>query len=421
MLRSFIISFIVSFIGFFAVTTWYVSQQILASEKNRVPWWSIQSVDTMKYSRDLSREKMRDETFNDIIDQQIKNIAQLGATHVGIATPYDEEFIPMLSRWVSAARKYNLKVWFRGNFSGWEQWFDYKRITREEHLRLTKTFITSSAQLFEDGDIFTPCPECENGGPGDPRNTGDITGHRLFLIKEYETATAAFRKIGIGVNVGYFSMNYDVAKAIMDRQTTEALGGIVTIDHYVSSPERLISDIRTITEQSGGNVFLGEFGAPIPDIHGKMNEQQQSDWLAKTLDLLKREKRILGINYWVNVGGSTQLWTGNGTSRAAVKTINNSYSPKTITGKLVDQLYKPITNVDITSRYKKVKTDRSGQFTIPYLSDETELRITSEDYSYRTINISDLTQQNKIIIEKKHLSLLENVLAYIINLFSKPK
>ena len=46
----------------------------------------------MKYSRDLSREKLKDPSFDVVIDKQVKAIAETGATHVAISTPYDEEF-----------------------------------------------------------------------------------------------------------------------------------------------------------------------------------------------------------------------------------------------------------------------------------------------------------------------------------------
>lgn len=292
------------------------------------PIWAVRSIDTMKYSRDIAREKAKDASFDAVIDEQVKNIADTGASHVAIATPYDEEFIPFLARWVEAARKYNLHVWFRGNFSGWEKWFDRERITRTQHLDLTTKFIVGNPTLFEDGDIFTPCPECENGGPGDPRMTGDIVGHRQFLIDSTRVGKDAFAQIDKNVEVGYHSMNYDVAMAVMDRSTTEAVGGLVAIDHYVSSTDKMIKDIEIIKERSGGKIFLGEFGAPIPDLNGKMTEDQQAEWLEHTLDLLVANKSVIGLNYWVNVGGSTQLWGEDGVPRAGVDVLTSYFSRK---------------------------------------------------------------------------------------------
>jgi hypothetical protein len=218
----------------------------------------------MKYSRDVSREKLNDPSFDRVINQQIKQIAGTGATHVGIATPYDEEFYPILKRWVDSARLYNLKVWFRGNWSGWEGWFEYPKITREEHIKKTQDFIKKHQDIFVDGDVFSPCPECENGGPGDPRRTGDVEGHRKFIVTEYKATKDAFRRINKNVASNFNSMNGDVARVIMDKKTTKAMDGIVTIDHYVGTPKKLVSDIGQISRSSGGKNSVGRIWGTNP-------------------------------------------------------------------------------------------------------------------------------------------------------------
>lgn len=290
------------------------------------PEIKIKSIDTMKYSRDISREKLNDSTFDEVIKRQVSQIAQTGATHIAVGTPYDKEFVPFLARWVKEARQNKLKIWFRGNFSGWEKWFNYPRIDRKTHIKNIETFIKNNPDLFEDGDIFTPCAECENGGPGDPRNTGDVQGYRNFLIEEYNVSQKAFKEINKKVNTGFFSMNYDVAKLIMDKQTTSLVGGIVTIDHYVASPQKMIDDIEEIAKLSSGKVVIGEFGAPIPDIHGKMSESEQAQWLKQTLSQIFNSFDVLGVNYWVNVGGSTQIWDEEGKPREAVSILKKYFS-----------------------------------------------------------------------------------------------
>jgi hypothetical protein len=288
--------------------------------------WKVSAIDTVKYSRDMAREKATSKSYEEEIDKQIKNIASTGATHVSIGTPYDEEFIPFMSKWVATARKYGLKVWFRGNFSGWEKWFEYQRISREEHTRLTKEFISDNGSLFEDGDIFTSCPECENGGNGDPRHNSDLEGHRQFLIKEYQVSKEAFRLIGKNVTTNYFPMNGDVAKLVMDTETTRKLGGVVTVDHYVKDPEKLNNDLTVLANLSGGKIVLGEFGAPIPDIHGEMTNEEQADWIDKTLTLLQDNNNVIGINYWTNVGGSTAVWNYDGTPKKTVSILTNHFT-----------------------------------------------------------------------------------------------
>ena len=137
-------------------------------------YWEIQSIDTMKFSRDLARERNGDEVFRKIIETNVQKIADVGANYVAIGTPYDEEFLPYLKVWVHAVRSSGLKVWFRGNLSGWEGWFDYPSVSPQDHIEQIEEFIVNNSDLFEDGDIFTSCTECENGVLGDPRETKDV-------------------------------------------------------------------------------------------------------------------------------------------------------------------------------------------------------------------------------------------------------
>lgn len=293
--------------------------------KNKQNSFQIKSIDTMKYSRDLAREKASDLLFDETIKNQVEAISKTGATHVAIGTPYDSEFIPFTRRWVKVARENKLNVYFRGNFSGWEGWFGYPRISRIEALNKLEDFILKNPDLFEDGDIFTPCSECENGSEGDPRETGDILGFREHLIDQYMISKLSFSRINKSVSANFFSMNGDVAKLIMDKETTDKLDGIVVVDHYVKSPKKLAEDIKSLAHSSGGKVVLGEFGAPISDIHGQMDEDEQMAWLDESLKELSQIPQLIGVNYWVCCGGSTQLWNESGEPRKAVKILENFY------------------------------------------------------------------------------------------------
>lgn len=282
-------------------------------EEKRV--WEIKSIDTMKYSRDPAGEKLNDPTFDRTIEGQVKAISQTGATHVALGTPYDEKFIPYLARWVTTARRYKLNVWFRGNFSGWEGWFGYKKdLTRQGHLALMRQFINRNGELFQNGDLFTPCPECENGGAGDPRHKGDVEGFRVFMVEEFQSANTEFRIIGKNVQT-VSSMNFDVANLVINEQTANDIGDLVVIDHYVKEPQKLADDIRTLSRKTQSRIMLGEFGAPIPDIHGKLTEEEQARWIDELLNLIQTQEEIIGLNYWVGFGGSTAIF-------------NNDYSPK---------------------------------------------------------------------------------------------
>ena len=387
------------------------------------PWWQIQSVDTMKYSRDTAAEKLNDSSFDKTIDEQVKNISEIGATHVAIATPYDEKFIPFLTRWVKAARKYNLKVWFRGNFSGWEGWFGFPKITMEEHLAKTKDFILGNKNLFVDGDIFSACPECENGGPEtygiDPRRTGDVEGYRRFLIEETKTARKAFETINVKVTPNFISANGDVAKLVMDQKTTAETGGVVVIDHYVATPEKLVADIKDLEKSSGGKIFLGEFGVPIPGINDPMTEEEQAAWIKSALDKLVSDKNFIGLNYWVNTGGSTQLWKEDGSPRKAVAVLKDYFSPNVLSGQVVNDYGGAITGATVTTKSKEIVTDSSGKFTLIYRGNNITVTAKAPGFKDSVTAIGSPTDKEvKITLVKQNKNIFEIILEALAKFFN---
>ena len=289
--------------------------------------WSVKSIDTMKFSRDLAQEKLNEPSFDETIDSQVKSIKDTGATHIAIGTPYDEKFIPYLRRWVIVARKYNLNVWFRGNFSGWEGWFgETKNLSRVKHIDLTQSFIRNNSDLFKDGDIFTPCPECENGGPGDPRNDTNLDEFRQFMIDENIISQKEINNIGKKVATNYASMNYDVANLVMDEKTLKAMSNLIVVDHYVKTPQKISSDIDYLIINKNAKVVIGEIGLPIKNIHQNMTDQDQAEWLNEAFELLSQKENVIGINYWVSHGGSTAIFNDNNTPKEAVDILQKYYN-----------------------------------------------------------------------------------------------
>ena len=396
----FMFSLLLIGLGCFFVFSAKQKQELLMPLSGRLKpttFWEIQAIDTMKYSRDIAREKMNDQSFDAVIDTQVKNIASTGATHVAISTPYDAEFIPFLERWVKAARKYELKVWFRGNMAGWEGWFEYPRIGREEHTKQVEAFILANQDLFEDGDLFVSCPECENGGPGDPRMKGDKEEYREFLIQEYTVVKKAFETINRDVQSNLYSMNGDVARLIMDRETTAKLDGIIVIDHYVKTTDQLLTDIRAYAEQSGGKVVLGEWGAPIPDIHGEMTQQEQAAWLEDANRKFVKEPSIIGMNYWTHTGSSTELWENGDKPKQSVDVITKYYKPTVLTGTITDTNGRPINGAKITTPYSTTYSVK-GIYEIPVLQNEPiTITVSKEEY---VTNSLEVTPQNSISLER---------------------
>ncbi len=378
------ITSIIFFIGLSMIFQ-FSHNTIYASER----FFNVQAIDTVKYSRDVAVDKMNDESFDLEINKQVANISATGATHIALGTPYDEQFYPFLKRWVDAARKRKLKIWYRGNLSGWEGWFSYAKIDRKEHTKGIIEFIQKHSELFESGDIFTSCPECENGGPGDPRFTNDVDGFRTFVIEEYNAVKKEFAAQGKKIDANYYSMNGDVAKLIMDKPTTQALDGVVTIDHYVKDAETLMADIKDLKESSGGKIMLGEIGAPIPDIHGDMTDEEQVKWIDSVFRAVITDESIIGINYWVNMGGSTEIWRSDNSPKKAVETIISFYRPHYVTGKITNDVSLAINNVEVQSKYRKTYS-QNGVYTIPVL-DDSYIQFIKDGYITVTLNIDPST------------------------------
>lgn len=362
--------------------------------------WKIQSIDTVKYSRDLARDKLFDQDFQVEIDTQIKNIATAGATHVAIGTPYDEEFLPYLKRWVTAARKYNLKVWFKGNWSGWENWFDYPPISPEDHINKTRDFILLNSYLFENGDIFSSCPECENGVIGDPR-TGKVNEFRRFLVDEANASNKAFKSIDKQVASNYFPLNGDVAMLVMDENTTANLGGVVVVDHYAADVDNLKSYLLQLIKQSKGEIVIGEFGAPIDDIHGNFDEQMQSEWIKNAFDVIYKIPKVVGINYWTNMDSSTSLWNKNNSPKLALSVLESAYKPKVAKIILIDNKNKYIKNALVLYSNGFVVSNSDGEIKIPYLNESEIIRVSKDGYYERIITVHSINKDNRIVLSKK--------------------
>lgn len=391
---------VISFISIIALLFFWIQTKSFFHQTMPLTPWQFRSVDTMKLSRDLAREKLNDPSFDKEIETQVKNIADTGATHIGIGSPYDEEFLPFLKKWVVAARKNHLKVWFRGNWSSWEGWFGYdKKMTFEQHLAQTTTFIKQHPDLFENGDAFTGCPECENGAQGDPRMTGKVDEYRKFLIEQHIQSDKAFKTIGKVVNTSFMSMNKDVADLIMDEATAKGVGGYVTIDHYVGEAKRVARDVNQLAEKTKAKIVLGEFGAPIPDLNGEMTEEQQAEWIDEAMNELLKSKNLYGISYWVNKGGSTAIWNDDNTPKKAVSILTKYFLPMQLYGSIQDELGFKVNGVLIEANNKQYNAE-PGEYLVPLYGFQTVTFI-KEGYDKKTVTITKAPKGRENITLKK--------------------
>jgi len=197
-------------------------------------------------------------------------------------------------------------------------------------------------------------------------------------------------------------MNGDVARLIMDPDTTQALGGIVVIDHYVATPELTAQGLKDIAQSSGGKVVLGEFGAPIPDIQGSMTESEQATWIAKTYMLISQMPEVVGVNYWANLGSSTALWNTPGSPRSAVGVVSSYYKPNIFMGSVVDETGSPIKDITVSAKGATVNTDNSGNFEVLYTGSPVPVNLKSPGFNGAIVIPTATNQKGRIALVKQN-------------------
>lgn len=379
---------------------------VVPEQKER--FFDVVSFDTMK----LSRDGARNPDVTKEIPQLIAQLEKLHPTHVAIGTPYNEEFVPVMKKWTGEIHTRGMNVWFRGNFSQWEDWFDYGRMEHpEDHIQLTYDYITKHPELFRDGDIFTPVPEPENGGFGDPRFTEESKKKFFdFLPKSYTRCQEAFKKIRKNVTCGYYSVNGDVAK-LFTREDVQKIGNVLAIDHYVDTPERLVADAKELHENTGADIILGEYGAPIPDIHGDLTEDEQAALIERNMLAIAEHKDFIrGVNYWTTFGGSTRIFESIDKPKKAAAVMKKYYKPVVVKGSVIDAFGLPIKGAQVQIQpFSSVTTDTFGSYTA--LTTEDHLQMTTSMPGYKAITKavhvgSDHTAHLSIQLEPQHPGIL---------------
>lgn len=358
----------------------------------------FKSIDIMQWSRDRFREwQDSGQPTREQIKAVVKAAKSMNPTHIAIGTPYDKEFNEYLKIWVEEIRKQGLKVWFRGNFAGWEGWYDYPvDVTEEKHLVMTKEFILKNGSLFEDGDSFTSCPECENGAGGDPRFTGNYGQHNAFLQAQQQVMKEAFKTINKRVFTNWQSMNGDIALQILDPVTVESLGGVITLDHYVS-PQRMDRDLSVLADKfPGAKVFIGEYGAELV-AHGSV--EQQEEILQQMFEVLDKHKdQVIGFNYWSINRSSTALIDDEFQVNLAGKFLAKKYGFETVEGRVVNDKGNPLANVAIHTLHDQVSSDSDGAFQIKSKINDAILFVSSGCFR-KYVVLDNIPSKNDWVVE----------------------
>jgi hypothetical protein len=398
--------FIISLCIIIAMALYYMPEQAVATDTVTIKrdqveqtLWKYQCIDTMKTSRDRARGWAKRVDLKEYIGKEMKAISEMGANCVALDTPYDQEFLPYLKMWVESAREHKLKIWYRGNFSGWEGWFEYpKGMTTNELFDKTRLFISSNPDLFIDGDIFTAAPEAENGGLFNQVEVEEYAQFKQFLIDEQRIPQEEFKKIGKKIETHWLSMNGGLARRMLDSATLKEMNNTVTIDHYIKAAPEMGEYINYFRNTFGSKIIIGEFGAPIPDITGNMTEEAQAKFIDELFyQLYINRESVEGLNYWILTDGSTQLLNPDLTPRKAVSSIRKYMKPTIVTGQLVNTFGDPIRKqeVAISGSPTKSLTDEKGNFTAIIPTQDSSITITSEEYVDRTIPLK-IAESQKI-------------------------
>lgn len=383
---------------------------LVVSDLKPIPrLWEIRSIDTMKTSRDQARYDLTDPELAERISKELQAIKNMGVNYVSIGTPYDKEFLPILKLWVNKAHELGLHVWFRGNFSSWEGWFGYpKNMTAAQHLIKTAEFIEDNQGLFLDGDSFTAAPEAENGGPWNPVKMANFNAYRSFLKEQYDICKTGFEKFGKQIYCNWFSMNADIANNVLDKETVNYVGNLITIDHYVGDKQRMKKNIESLHDKFGATILIGEFGAPIPEYNAEMTEEEQAEFVADVFWLLKEKNYILGVNYWTSKGGSTAIFNWDLSPKKVVGTITDFYKSAVLEGLVVNGQKDPMSNIKIQNKSISTNTDASGKFSLTLPAGKQTIEVIEDGktiYSFSVIlNRGKITKYNPMVISDKDKS-----------------
>jgi hypothetical protein len=179
----------------------------------------------------------------------------------------------------------------------------------------------------------------------------------------------------------------------------------VTIDHYVKEPEVLRRDIDVLASQSGGKIVIGEIGSPIPDIHGRQTEKEQDEWLGETFAMLAMDDRVIGVNYWVLTGGTTELYTQDGKKKPAADTLTRFFTGDAMEVLFVNEQQTPISGVRVSGLDQSRVSNAFGIVTIPVLKKGQRIEFEAEGYKKAELTSEDNAEHIRVILRDHTLSL----------------
>jgi hypothetical protein len=258
------------------------------------------------------------------IEQWVAKAQVLGANYISVETPYDDpacgSALAYTKAWVYAIHAAGLSVWHRHMPLAFEGIYSSPKNNSTDYLQLIASYIINNPTLFQEGDIFTPIPEPQNGGILNHTycyenvcQFAGVTEFNQWLRDAINVSDAAFVHLNLQgkVKIGYYGFDGFVAwghnnpdwDGLLEDETVQVMGNI-TIDHYPEIVSDTMENSLNELEQRypGVPIVIGEWGTissgdPILQV-----EQTRAALRAALLP------SVIGVNYWhMGSGGNESL------------------------------------------------------------------------------------------------------------------
>ncbi len=301
------------------------SQPDLPDKKTTKSTWKLQSVDTMKWSKDTMRGQ---KTESEILSL-VKKDKKLGLTHMTVDCPYDDysDYDPVIEsgykeKWLNNIRANNMNVWHRQHFNEWEGDYDFQKITprttpsralgdaagvlagtdTSSWLYLHYNYIKTHSSEFVAGDIFSPIAEIENAGYAGATTDQFSDAMELWeFIRDLITVcNRAFADIGLEdeIYIGFFGHSGYTVMNKIDEFTVDC-EKFLSIDHYVFDDTTMSSDLDTIIDYFDVPLHIGEWGN-----YQDSDETTNATLVTTIYNVFSGKTDIFGVSYWDDIGGS---------------------------------------------------------------------------------------------------------------------